>query len=834
MPRHMSDWVMKNAVSADYVGRKDDQEGNVARAKCPRCQQWNTTEHKFRRCGEVQTAWRLLLGMWERVTGEALSAEDEWITAWGARWARWADEGDALRYGGQGQEEVFRVLHAAMVMAIERAAGKRLAPRKGHHIYNDALVIVQQMAQARLQHNRRAFMERWVKPGYAVVGAGRGCETVRIRMGEHTCRRVRAAADTGAPPPDTAMHAAIYTDGSATRKGAGWGMVAVAPPAGVVGPKISDDWEVLSEQHGCVVTDRKHAAWVGADAGTNNTGELMGVMRALRWAARPEWKDKDVVICYDSKYAAQQARGVWKAKKNVELIKRVQNALRDAEDGGVRIWWQWVKGHSGQKWNERADRLADLGASIRDGQGGHGKGQVHERLPPAVGEAKQPQVHDGVGVRWVTYQFTHTRRVMWSQTRWGVLDGVASKQVWTREEVQRSGARVLRLVRDEHARGVTTGGEAEEACAKVRQAVRELAETRVQRLEYRAWTQPAVTREIDCDINTAELHALLAEKGDTRLHSGASTWDEAVEAVLARAKVSDGVARVRLRYGYSTLGRALAEAGHVTGSREYAIGADPFKWPTELRDAAFAGMGAEMDDKAAYPRIIAAMTGGLGQASAAFLANREDVMNTFSTYLFAETRSREQRRKWMKVITNGYDMDSGVDAWQNMARLGGNPRRRSLRRKWMTLPNGLRYSLEEYRNEQIQGTRWMSSRASATLEFVRRMRAPGSAQYAKAEKTVKSYLLQEAEAASREAKMAWCVRHGVRVMSQQHDGVLCAPAEGRTWEELARELTAASREWCGFEVDVEAKQIVDRGRAAELAEWLSLVEAAEGTAEQVD
>ena len=168
-------------------------------------------------------------------------------------------------------------------------------------------------------------------------------------------------------------------------------------------------------------------------------------------------------------------------------------------------------------------------------------------------------------------------------------------------------------------------------------------------------------------------------------------------------------------------------------------------------------MGAEMDDKAAYPRIIAAMTGGLGQASAAFLANREDVMNTFSTYLFAETRSREQRRKWMKVITNGYDMDSGVDAWQNMARLGGNPRRRSLRRKWMTLPNGLRYSLEEYRNEQIQGTRWMSSRASATLEFVRRMRAPGSAQYAKAEKTVKSYLLQEAEAASREAKMATVV-----------------------------------------------------------------------------
>ena len=74
-------------------------------------------------------------------------------------------------------------------------------------------------------------------------------------------------------------------------------------------------------------------------------------------------------------------------------------------------------------------------------------------------------------------------------------------------------------------------------------------------MEHRTWTQPAVTRELDCDINTAELHALLAEKGDTRLHSGAGTWDGAVDAVLARAtQVSEGVARVRLRYGTRTWG----------------------------------------------------------------------------------------------------------------------------------------------------------------------------------------------------------------------------------------------------------------------------------------
>ena len=115
---------------------------------------------------------------------------------------------------------------------------------------------------------------------------------------------------------------------------------------------------------------------IGAGAGTNNTGELMGVLRALRWAAQPEWKGRDVVICYDSKYSAQQARGVWKAKKNVELIKRVQGALRDAEDGGVRVWWRWVKGTVGrsgtkgrigwQTWGRRyeMDRVATAGGRI--------------------------------------------------------------------------------------------------------------------------------------------------------------------------------------------------------------------------------------------------------------------------------------------------------------------------------------------------------------------------------------------------------------------------------------------------------------------------------------
>ena len=45
--------------------------------------------------------------------------------------------------------------------------------------------------------------------------------------------------------------------------------------------------------------------------------------------------------------------------------------------------------------------------------------------------------------------------------------------------------------------------------------------------------------------------------------------------------------------------------------------------------------------------------------------------------------------------------------------------------------------------------------------------------------TLKSYMLQEeAEAASREAKIRWCEQAGVRVVSLQHDGIVAIVGAG--------------------------------------------------------
>ena len=102
---------------------------------------------------------------------------------------------------------------------------------------------------------------------------------------------------------------------------------------------------------------------------TNNRMELTAVIEALAALKRP----CKVTLYLDSQYVRQGItewiRG-WKAKgwrtaskqpvKNVELWQRLDKLV---EEGGHQIDWRWVKGHSGDPGNERADMLANRGVS---------------------------------------------------------------------------------------------------------------------------------------------------------------------------------------------------------------------------------------------------------------------------------------------------------------------------------------------------------------------------------------------------------------------------------------------------------------------------------------
>lgn len=100
---------------------------------------------------------------------------------------------------------------------------------------------------------------------------------------------------------------------------------------------------------------------------TNNRMELLAVIKALQALKRPA----DIDFYLDSEYvrkgitewmAAWKARG-WKTAakkpvKNRDLWQQLDVLLEGCEH---RLAWHWVKGHSGNLGNEKADALANRG-----------------------------------------------------------------------------------------------------------------------------------------------------------------------------------------------------------------------------------------------------------------------------------------------------------------------------------------------------------------------------------------------------------------------------------------------------------------------------------------
>jgi len=82
---------------------------------------------------------------------------------------------------------------------------------------------------------------------------------------------------------------------------------------------------------------------------TNNRMEVTAVLEALRTIPR----NADVRIFSDSTYVINTMTKNWKRKKNQDLW-----ALLDNEVGPRNVEWEWVKGHSGDRFNEEADQLA--------------------------------------------------------------------------------------------------------------------------------------------------------------------------------------------------------------------------------------------------------------------------------------------------------------------------------------------------------------------------------------------------------------------------------------------------------------------------------------------
>lgn len=95
---------------------------------------------------------------------------------------------------------------------------------------------------------------------------------------------------------------------------------------------------------------------------TNNDAELLGAVSGLEsvWnylnAEQPFLQDYCVTLISDSEIVLNWANGKYRFKQLEKIA--VYDRLRWLVDR-MKVKTQWVKGHSGDKWNSRCDKLAN-------------------------------------------------------------------------------------------------------------------------------------------------------------------------------------------------------------------------------------------------------------------------------------------------------------------------------------------------------------------------------------------------------------------------------------------------------------------------------------------
>ena len=581
----------------------------------------------------------------------------------------------------------------------------------------------------------------------------------------------------------------VYVDGSGDGAG-GWGVTVVTGGRG----GADRDARQRAEHYGPMVLDPTAPPFLGAERTTNQTAELAAFAEGLSYLKEVDQTTEPAIVRPDSEYAMHLALGYSRPRENVALARRVRElwTAEEARRGG-QLWAIHVKGHSGHKWNNRADRAAARGAQgfVR------GVGARWSSWPPLPG--RTPRGHE----------VEEAQRVMRARHAFGVL----AMPVPVHGGAMRGGALIARLSRGERRLDGKHGPQVALALARARAAHLLLSDPVRQRAEadkiIREGLQP-VTSELECPVNVPALRRYVERAGDEademqydKRGRPRGTLREVAAQFLTRL---GGRESVTLVYQHSLLGAELIASGFVVASREYVRGgtADPFRLPRVVRNVAFTRRGRDMDDSASYPRACLDCFRGGRVESLKLMAHRELILAGIGEYYFGRSTPEGTRRKWTKDLFNSLDMDGTVRGWRR--RYGVREGEKSTAAARVVLGAGQVFDLGQY----------CASREDLTDEFEQLMpgmhsfvsdwlRARSDPRVATSARTAKSYFLQESEGLSRGAKVAWAMRRGdLQVSNLQHDGIVISLGE-MTPREAELRMSEVSSAVLGYHQPVEEK-----------------------------
>ena len=122
-------------------------------------------------------------------------------------------------------------------------------------------------------------------------------------------------------------------------------------------------------------------AWAaGASAHTTNQRmEITAALEALRTLTADGASDVDVVSdstyvvnCFKDRWWQGWQRRNWKNSQNKPVANRDlwEPLIELAVSSESNVTWRWVKGHSGDPWNDRVDELATIAADRGWGETG--------------------------------------------------------------------------------------------------------------------------------------------------------------------------------------------------------------------------------------------------------------------------------------------------------------------------------------------------------------------------------------------------------------------------------------------------------------------------------